>query len=164
MYCVSSNACTECISCVPASSEEQMHFILMKGASYVRTPELTYIFTTRCNVQDTIKNTRFSVRGQRSEVTWLGHYPSCPTPSYPPGPPLHRLPGQYLHWSPCSGVYLVVDHVLEPLVVGGANEDLRVQLTPCEPVVQNLGEGQGREGGRGRRGGERRKRCVDATI
>lgn len=48
-------------------------------------------------------------------------------------------------------MYLVVDHVLEPLVVGGANEDLRVQLTPCEPVVQNLGEGQGREGKEGRR-------------
>ena len=44
-------------------------------------------------------------------------------------------------------MYLVVHHMLQPLVVGGTDEDLGVELATSEPIVENLGEGQGR--GRG---------------
>lgn len=43
-------------------------------------------------------------------------------------------------------MYLVVHHMLQPLVVGGTDEDLGVELATSEPIVENLGEGQGRAG------------------
>lgn len=51
---------------------------------------------------------------------------------------LHGLAVEDLDGAPGPGVDLVVHHVLQPLVVGGADEDLRRQLPPGEAVVQNL--------------------------
>ena len=57
---------------------------------------------------------------------------------HPPGTPLHGLPGEDLYRSPRSRVDLVVHHVLEPLVVGGAKEHLGVQLAARVPIVEDL--------------------------
>lgn len=51
---------------------------------------------------------------------------------------LHGLPVENLNGAPGPGVDLIVHHVLQSLVVGGADEDLRGQLPSSEAVVQNL--------------------------
>ena len=33
---------------------------------------------------------------------------------------------------------LVIDHVLQPLVVGGTKEDLGVELASCEAIIEHL--------------------------
>ena len=55
-----------------------------------------------------------------------------------PGPALHGLPHQDLDWAPRPGVDLIVHHVLEPLVVGGAEEDLGVELPAGVAAVHHL--------------------------
>ena len=55
-----------------------------------------------------------------------------------PGPALHGLAVQDLDRAPGPGVDLIVHHVLQALVVGRPDEDLRRQLPPGEAVVQNL--------------------------
>ena len=51
---------------------------------------------------------------------------------------LNRLPRQDLHRTPAPRVDFVVHHVLEALVVGRSQEDLRLQLPPRVPVVHHL--------------------------
>mmetsp|Transcript_27537 Transcript_27537/g.79232 ORF Transcript_27537/g.79232 Transcript_27537/m.79232 type:complete len:209 (+) Transcript_27537:609-1235(+) len=53
-------------------------------------------------------------------------------------PALHRLARQHHHRPPNSRVDLVVDHMLEPLVVGGPDEDARIQPTAGVAVEQHL--------------------------
>ncbi len=65
------------------------------------------------------------------------------TPAFPslcssPGSSLHGLSSQYLYRPSSSGVYLVIHHVFESLVVGGAQEHLSVEFTTSETIVQNL--------------------------
>lgn len=55
-----------------------------------------------------------------------------------PGAALHGLPVEDLDRAPGPGVDLIIHHVLQALVVGGTDEDLRRQLPPSEAVVQNL--------------------------
>ncbi len=51
---------------------------------------------------------------------------------------LHRLLDENLQWAPRARVDLVVDHVLEALVIGWAEKDLRVDLAACVSVVEDL--------------------------
>jgi len=51
---------------------------------------------------------------------------------------LHRLSRQDLDRTAAPGVNLVVHHVLQPLVVRRAEEDLRLQLPPRVPIVHGL--------------------------
>jgi len=51
---------------------------------------------------------------------------------------LHRLPRQDLDWAAAPGVDFVVHHMLQPLVVRWAQEDLRLQLPPRVPVIHSL--------------------------
>ena len=55
-----------------------------------------------------------------------------------PGPALHGLPRQDLHRPPSSAVDLVIHHVLQALVVRGAQEYLSLQLAPGVAVVHYL--------------------------
>lgn len=48
---------------------------------------------------------------------------------------LHGLSVEDLDRTTCSRVDLVVHHVLQPLVVGGPEEDLRGQFAAREPVI-----------------------------
>lgn len=52
--------------------------------------------------------------------------------------PLHRLPGQDLDRSAAARVDFVVHHMLQALVVGRVQENLRLQLPPSVPVVHSL--------------------------
>lgn len=49
-----------------------------------------------------------------------------------PGAPLRRLPREHLHRPPAPAVDLEVHHVLQPLVVGGVQEDLRGEANEGE--------------------------------
>lgn len=51
---------------------------------------------------------------------------------------LHGLPGQDLHGPTGTAVYLVIHHVLEALVIGRPDEDLRLELAPRVAVVHHL--------------------------
>ena len=51
---------------------------------------------------------------------------------------LHRLPGEDLDRSPGSRVDLVIHHVLQSLIVGGAKEDLCVQLATSKAIVEHF--------------------------
>jgi len=55
-----------------------------------------------------------------------------------PAPAFYWLAHQYLEWAACTAVYLVVHHVLEALVEGGAEEDLGFELASGVAVVQHL--------------------------
>ena len=55
-----------------------------------------------------------------------------------PGSSLHRLPRQHGHWATSSGVYLVIHHVFEALVVCWVQEDLGLELTTGMTVVHHL--------------------------
>ena len=55
-----------------------------------------------------------------------------------PGAALHGLAVEDLDRASGAGVDLVVHHVLEPLVVGGAEEYLSIQLAARVSVVQHL--------------------------
>ncbi|GIX64653.1 uncharacterized protein BcabD6B2_40880 [Babesia caballi] len=55
-----------------------------------------------------------------------------------PGAPLGGLPRQHRHRPPGAGVDLVLHHVLEPLVVGGPDEDLAHDHLAGEAAVQRL--------------------------
>ena len=57
---------------------------------------------------------------------------------------LHGLPVEDLYWAAGSGVDLVIHHVFEALVVGGPQEDLGADLTPCEATVKDLTGEMGR--------------------
>lgn len=59
-------------------------------------------------------------------------------PHSSPRSSLHGLAGEDLDWTPRSGVNLVVHHVLQSLVVGGAKEHLCVELTTSEAIVEDL--------------------------
>lgn len=58
--------------------------------------------------------------------------------SVSPRSALHRLSVEDLDRTSCPRVDLIVHHVFEALVVSGAEEDLRSQLTTCETVIQHL--------------------------
>ena len=55
-----------------------------------------------------------------------------------PGSPLHRLACQHGHWASRPGMYLVVHHVLESLVICWVQEDLGFELTTGMTVVHHL--------------------------
>lgn len=55
-----------------------------------------------------------------------------------PGSALHGLTHQYLYRASRSRVNFVVHHMLEALVVGGTQEDLRLQLAPRVTIVHDL--------------------------
>ena len=55
-----------------------------------------------------------------------------------PGAALRRLPREDLERPAAAAVYLVVDHVLQALVVRGAQEDRHVQLLAGVAVVHGL--------------------------
>mmetsp|Transcript_50733 Transcript_50733/g.108636 ORF Transcript_50733/g.108636 Transcript_50733/m.108636 type:complete len:367 (+) Transcript_50733:85-1185(+) len=54
------------------------------------------------------------------------------------GSALHGLPHQHGHRPSCSRMDLILDHVLQPLVVGGGHENLRWQPLPGVAVVHDL--------------------------
>lgn len=55
-----------------------------------------------------------------------------------PGASLHGLPCENLNWPSRSRMDLVVNHVLQSLVVGGAKEHLCVQLASSEAIEENF--------------------------
>ena len=58
--------------------------------------------------------------------------------SYWPRSALHRLSIKNLNWTPSTRMNLVIHHVLQTLVVGWANEDLRNQLPSSMAIVEHL--------------------------
>lgn len=60
------------------------------------------------------------------------------TQSTIPGTPLHRLSHQNLQGATRPRMDLIVHHVLQALIVRGAQEDLRVNFPPCMPIVHDL--------------------------
>ena len=55
-----------------------------------------------------------------------------------PGSTLHGLSDQNLHRASGPAVNFVVHHMLETLVVGGAQENLSVDLSASVPAVHHL--------------------------
>lgn len=55
-----------------------------------------------------------------------------------PGPTLSWLSGEYLSGTTASGMNLVLNHVLEPLIVSRPEEDHDFQLLSTEAIVHNL--------------------------
>jgi hypothetical protein len=51
------------------------------------------------------------------------------------GAPLHGLPYKISHLAPCPTVYLVIYHVLEPLIICGAQEHESLQRAASEARV-----------------------------
>ena len=54
------------------------------------------------------------------------------------GTTLHGLSNKNLHRASCSTVNFVVHHMLQTLIVGGAKENLSIDLSPSVAAVHHL--------------------------
>lgn len=87
-------------------------------------------------IRDLEQSLSQELRGSVGNLTIALHL--AETETTVPGPTLHGLAHQNLHGASGSRVNLVVHHMLEALVVGGAQEDLRLQFAPCVTIIHDL--------------------------